>query len=252
MNLASAIPVVLLLLFGSALSIGAAAVAFVLLLRRHQQPRPPDSPGLEPKAFSGYAALRPAFVGRPACWLAVKNTSLPAVQRALGLHHPKPCSFMEGMYGDEKLFISPPVQGWILVLGASLPEPGDDIDACFRLLLDLSRKLGEVQFFIADPVLHEHGWVRVSCGRVARAYAWAGKTLWTQGRMTEAEKNLRLKCFDYSEPSGRLSLSETEVIATNVEKVPLLAARWSLDPACIDERLLERERGVAGELSAKY
>jgi len=27
----------------------------------------------------------------------------------------------------------------------------------------------------------------------------------------------------------------------------LLAERWSLDPGRIDERLLERERGVAGE-----
>jgi len=38
----------------------------------------------------------------------------------------------------------------------------------------------------------------------------------------------------------------------NVEKVPLLAARWSLDPAAIDERLLAHARGVAGEPSHRF
>ena len=41
-------------------------------------------------------------------------------------------------------------------------------------------------------------------------------------------------------------------INSNVEKVPLLAARWSLDPAAIDERFLQYERGVAGERSRRH
>jgi hypothetical protein len=34
----------------------------------------------------------------------------------------------------------------------------------------------------------------------------------------------------------------------NSEKVPLLAARWSLDPTAIDDRFLEHALGIAGEL----
>ena len=45
---------------------------------------------------------------------------------------------------------------------------------------------------------------------------------------------------------------EDNFITTNVDKVPLLAARWSLDPACIDERLLDQERGIAGEPLRRY
>jgi hypothetical protein len=37
-----------------------------------------------------------------------------------------------------------------------------------------------------------------------------------------------------------------------VEKVPILAARWSLDPAKIDDRRLETECGLAGEPSRLY
>jgi hypothetical protein len=41
-------------------------------------------------------------------------------------------------------------------------------------------------------------------------------------------------------------------MSANVDRVPLLAARWSLDPAAIDERLLSREYGLAGEPSRAY
>jgi hypothetical protein len=42
------------------------------------------------------------------------------------------------------------------------------------------------------------------------------------------------------------------MMALNTEKVPLLAARWSLDPASIDERFLEREHGLAGEPRRRF
>src|SRR5579863_8855784 len=77
----------------------------------------------------------------PNCWLAIKNRSLLAVQSALALHNPKPCSWSEGLSrdGDRKVFVSPPVSGWILVIGSALPDPSDDVDACFRFLTELSR-----------------------------------------------------------------------------------------------------------------
>ena len=39
---------------------------------------------------------------------------------------------------------------------------------------------------------------------------------------------------------------------SNVDKLPLLAARWSLDPAEIDELQLGRDYGIAGEPSHSY
>ncbi len=240
-------PVLLLLLFGVALSICIAAVVFV----NHHARRRPQNLDSESGALP-VSVLPHMLLCRPCCWLAIKSRSLHAVQSALGLHNPKPCSFLEGMSGGEKLFIAPPVNGWILVLGAGLPQPSEDVDACFRFVLNLSRKLGEVQFFSASRVVRDHAWVRAYRGRVVRAYAWAGKTLWKQGRKTAAEKELELKCFDYTETAERNSFFEPDFIATNVDKVPLLAARWSLDPACIDGRLLEQERGKTGEPSQRY
>lgn len=250
MSVSDLMPLMLLLLFSLALSFGTATVVFVIrqLRRRHDQPGGPSG---GPRPFPA-SILRPAMVNRPPCWLAIKTRSLLAVQSALGLHNARPCSFIEGLAGEQKLFIAPPIRGWILVFGAGLIEPTDDVDNCFRFLLNLSRKLGEVQFFSASRMLHHHAWVRAERGRVIRAYAWAGRTLWSQGRRTTAENELNLICFGYAELPDRPAFGETDLVAANEEKVPLLAAKWSLDPACIDERFLEQESGVAGEPSRKY
>jgi len=144
------------------------------------------------------------------------------------------------------------VSGWILVIGSALPDANDDVDACFRFLLDLSRKLGHVQFFSADTVLNHHAWVQVESGRVLRAYAWAGKTLWNQGRTTQAENELGMKCYDYTETPEPASFASLQPISNNSDKVHLLAARWSLDPDEIDERFIDREWGVVGEPSRHF
>src|SRR5258707_1386726 len=170
--------------------------------RRHSEASTGENADHRPDTVSSLG-FRHAALKRPGCWLAIKNRNLGAVQQALALHNPKPCSWLDGLSGNggQRLFISPPVSGWILVLGPALPEPGDDVDACFRFLLDLSRKLGHVQFFSANTILNHHAWAQVESGRVQRAYAWAGRTLWNQGDLTQAENNLGLKCYSYTDAS---------------------------------------------------
>ncbi len=239
----------LLLLFGVTLSIGLGII--VVVIHRARQPLATTRDRQAPSATT-CPYERNCIYQRPGCWLAIKSRSLPTVQSALGLNNPKPCSWLEGMTGDEKLFIAPPLKGWILVAGSGLPDPSEDVDACFRFVLALSRKLGQVQLFCASRVLQNHAWVKAERGRIVRAYAWAGKTVWQQGARTPAENELELKCFDYAETAERVSFNQPEVATVNVEKVPLLAARWSLDPGHIDGHFLEKEQGVAGDPSRKY
>lgn len=248
MNMADLIPVVLLVLLALGLSIGTGMVLLALRLVRQKalvetQVSPPPT---------GFPYERSSFSRRPGCWLAVRCDQVLSVQSALGLHNPTPCSWAEGLAGEKGLFIAPPVRGWILVVGSGLPDPGADVDACFRLVLGLSRKLGQVQFFNANRILNHHAWVRVESGRVVRAYAWAGQTLWHQGEQTRAERELGMECRDYCAAAEDNGFGEWDAIASNVDRVPLLAARWSLDPAGLDESFLEHERGIAGEPSRRY
>lgn len=196
--------------------------------------------------------MRHAFLQRPASWLCVRGRDLQAVQSAFDLHNPKPCSWLEGIGGEQKLFIAPPVKGWILIFGSGLPEPADDVDACFRFMLDVSRRLGQAQFFQANTALNHHAWASAHAGRIVRAYAWAGRTLWNQGIKTRAELELGLRCFRYFEGPERTIFGAADVLSANTEKIPLLAARWSLDPASIDERVFEHNFGIAGEPSRYY
>lgn len=215
----------------------ACVFCLVIVLRRHKQPPQPAAG----QAVSTVPA-HTIFPQRPACWLAIRGSSPERVQEALGLSRSIPCSWSEGMTGEHEFFISPRVNGWVIVTGMAIPTPDDDVDECFCFLVLLSRKLGHVQFFHTEKFLNHHAWARLDDGCVTRAYAWTGETAWNQGAKTMPETDLKLKCFDYGEPCP------SGIAAANTAKVSQLAARWNFDPAAVDERLLNQAVGMAGEL----
>jgi hypothetical protein len=254
MSTGDLIPFLLLLLFGAAFGAGMAMYYLIRYLRRREGGWPEVLGNADENSPDNIFVVSPlrAFWRRPTCWLAIRSRNMLAVQSALELDNAKPCSWTEGLSSDRRLFVSPPLQGWILVMGAGLPDPSDDVDECFRFLTELSRRVGHVQLFKADATLMHHAWARVEAGRVIRAYGWAGSTVWNQGMKTRAEAELGLKCFGYGEGPQREGWQSSDLLAANVEKVPLLAARWSLNPAELDARLVERSRGVTGWPSRKF
>lgn len=221
-------------------------------LRRRAQAAIADAPGRLAESRAGMHEFRPALYQQPNRWLAIRGTDPGVVQAALHLHNPKPCSWEEGLAStrEHKLFIAPPINGWILVFGSELPDPAGDVDGCFHFLTQLSRQLGHVQYFNADRILYDHAWVRAEGGHIQRAYAWAGVTLWNQGPQTAAERDLGFACLGYGDTARREGFGIPESAIMNVEKIPGLAARWSINPAGIDERICEQAGGIAGEASA--
>ena len=195
----------------------------------------------------------PFLFDRPTRWLAVKCSNLQKVQNALGLHNPTPCPLSEGFtrLSDQKLFISPPVKGWILVVGNSLPEAHEDVDKLYHFLMKVARDLGSVQYFSANRVLSHHAWVRIENDRVYRAYAWAGETLWNQGDRTAAEKELELRCYEYCDSPLPFPFTARDSHVANTEKVIQLAARWSIDPMSVNNQDLRASIGITGDLSRR-
>src|SRR5688572_19265725 len=103
-------------------------------VKRNRGPEPLDL--FQPRRDS-YERPAPFLFDRPGRWLAIKTADIAKVQHALGLHNPTPCSISEGMgglgkTGDRRLFVSPPLDGWILVVGQGLPDPADDIDRVYH------------------------------------------------------------------------------------------------------------------------
>lgn len=207
----------------------------------------------------GRNALRPSFppprlamsiFEGPNRWLAIRSQNPPAIQAALGVRHARACSWSDALATpfEPRLFISPPVQGWVVVMGCDLPDPADDIDACFKFLCALSREVGEVQFFSRHRAVSHHGWARLTDGKVLRAYAWAGETLWNQGQPTDAERALKLRFLGYTQSAEVFGLAQREMLAANTERVGRLAAAWSLDPNTVDADELDGQ-GIAGALA---
>lgn len=193
-------------------------------------------------------AFRPTVFDQPTRWLAIKAGHPSIVQAALRLHHPVSCSWEEGLAEahDDKLFISPAISGWVLVVGSVLPEPAEDVDACYRFLTALSRKVGHVQFFSSSRVVNYHCWALMEKGHVYRAYAWAGETLWNQGQMTAAERDLGMLCLGYGSEHNPFTMRDA--LGSNSEKINQLAARWSVDPGAVSASAWNG-RGIVGEVS---
>jgi hypothetical protein len=201
------------------------------------------------RVLPGATHLSTALFEAPSRWLAVKSQNPEAVQAALGVHNPRACSWTDALVTpfEPRLFISPPVNGWIVVMGCDLPDPSDDVDECYKFLTGLSRKLGEVQLFARNRAVAHHGWARVQDGNVLRAYFWAGETLWNQGTVTDTERELKLRCLTYSESSEVLGLAERDILASNTDRVVRVAAAWSVDPTAVEGAALET-KGIAGDL----
>jgi hypothetical protein len=156
----SAIPPALLAMLGFVLGLGIMMLVWMIAL--HRRARVAE---FKIRQMEKFPLFQSAFGSRPTCWLAVRSLNPKVVQAALGLDHFAPCPWAEGMTGGHGFFIGPPVNGWIIVTGSGLPNPGCDVDGCFYFLTELSRKLGQVQFFQAERILHQHAWIRVENGR---------------------------------------------------------------------------------------
>ncbi|MBL6764983.1 MAG: hypothetical protein ISQ14_08500 [Verrucomicrobiae bacterium] len=232
----------------------AIAACFIWLASSHARERRRKRPRhhrLLPIDETGDSSLPyTALINLPQRWIAVQGVSPEAVVNALKIQNLSECGWAEGLAGagQNRVFISPKIVNWTLIIGDGLPDSADDVDAAFRFLTRLSTDLGHVQYFSASRALGHHSWVKLYQGKIVRAFAWAGQTLWNQGPLSTAELKLGAICHDYLEDEHLTWREQQELSAKNLELIPSLAARWSIDPAAIDARKIAAYPGLIGEL----
>jgi hypothetical protein len=197
-----------------------------------------------------FEQMMPTNLNLPEQWMAIRTGNVAAVQETLGLSNARRCTWQDGFQiaGVERLFISPPVNGWILVVGPALPAPEEDVDFCFHFLSHISKRLGHVQYFSLKRALGHHCWVRAHTGRIERAYAWFGETLWNQGAYTAEEKLLEMECHPYGRVVEELDQQSMSRLNENTENIGRLAARWSLNPAAVKPEVFTATAGITGDL----
>jgi hypothetical protein len=187
-------------------------------------------------------ATGPAPFGCKMGWLAIKAADPDRVASSLGLKGGKPASWTQGIaavYGEESMFVTPPVRGW--VCAASWALMGDpSVAAISQRIVKLSGDFGEAQAFATYRVIEYHHWMLARRGQLIRSFAYlreSDQLLANVGALTPAERKLRF----FNLPQDRWSPDESDVM--------MVARDWSLDPTGLTERSGPAERGILGEFS---
>lgn len=187
----------------------------------------------------------PCAFGRRMAWLAIRSRDTVSVAAALGLDATEPCNWRSGIgtvydheLGIDRVFVSPPVNGWTFVVSLALPHPiGRTFeDKCTPLLMALGKQFVEVQYFFAYAPVDLFAWARLIEGRIVRAFAITDAgVVWKRGRTTRAERALGLSLFDFRGVRGRRGDAGGEMILYPTEAHVLeLAQRWSVNPTTLD------------------
>lgn len=185
----------------------------------------------QPDLGPGSAPEPPTPFGYKITWYAVRSENSQAVADALGLQDCRPAPWNEGVKTaydgadamDGRIYISPPIGSWVLAVGF---DPKLDLQTATPpheynpLILELSKRFGEAQFFGTHRAVEWHAWARAEKGEMKRAYSYVGdqgEVFLDIGQRTKEELDLGME-FD---GKGKIP-KEDDVVA--------LAAAWSVDP----------------------
>ena len=181
--------------------------------------------------------------GYKTSWIAVRSRTTVEVADALTLGARRSMSFAAGTDAayEGGVFVTPPIDGWTLAHGREL---GDDIDLTgpefLSWLVEMSRRLGEVQFFGTHRVAEWHQWASARDGVVLRAYAFAdGEVALYVGEPTPAEVSCGIGTApwpgDESEGWGDVEWDRWFSTTPGEQDVMHIAGQWSVDPSLIDD-----------------
>ncbi len=195
----------------------------------------------------------PVPFGYKIAWWTVRSDDLRRVADFLGLNSASACNWSSGvpLAYDGGVFLTPPVNGWILICGARLPPKSEDaaIEVENRLEI-LSGEFSDAQVFATHRVVEYHVWARAREGSLTRGFGHlgeAGMTFWDTG-FDESEDALGFDFVDFSN-----DLSEDELDAMDwpsEDHVMQVASAWSVSPVDFGEHMFAGV-GIAAD-SAKF
>lgn len=174
---------------------------------------------------------KPQPFGYKSSWLCIKNTTPQQVVLALGLKNAVPANWASGMSQQNKIFVSPVVRGYVLVIGYDTFQ-GADADGEIKALGTLAKAFSEVQCFATHRVVDFHTWARFVDGELVRAYGWlgeSGEVYLNRGSITPEEQSLGFDKFIQSAEDDWESVEFPDE-----ESVIRIAAAWGIDPMFSD------------------
>ena len=179
--------------------------------------------------------------GYKSAWLAIRADDARVVCGALGISDSEVANWETGMAAvhEGAAFVTPPVDGWVLVISNSLFWLANFEDAGIprEHLERIGMPFECFYYFSTDRVTECHMWARVTWGRVERAFAYLGETgevLENIGQLTAEERSFALPVL--SAAVGPVQAEETLDGQLEMPLVPEethvleLARMWTIDP----------------------
>jgi len=168
------------------------------------------------------------FGGKQA-WLAVRSAAPADVISALGLRDLGTVPWRDGIdlahLTDDRVAVTPAIDGWILATGRYLMRPDRPVD-----VVGLSATLHtEVQYFSTHRVTESHRWQRAADGELIRAFGYVGQT----GEVTSWHGEPDPAERDAGVPG---ELDEESTVLVGEGDVLRVAAAWSIDPSTLSGR----------------
>ena len=194
---------------------------------------------------------RPIGFGYKNSWLAIRTTDADEVLEALSITNAQRSNWSSGLDAAYKghTFVSPAIDGWVLVVSHEMPELGHpaQADLWSSMMTALSKRFDDVQYFGTHRVSEFHAWSRFRRGVEHRAFAFADyETMINRGTKTDGELELG---YDYSMDPSEEDWDAGNVCFPNEEHVMEIASKWSLDPCKLGELELPAGTGWIGNLS---
>lgn len=187
----------------------------------------------------------PVAFGYKSLWLAIRTDDPEAVVEALGRTGFERANWRTGILAAQAdaVFVTPAVDGWVLVVDPELPNLGHppDEERWRARLAPLAERFPDVQYFASHRVVDYHAWARFENGELMRAYAWLGErgeTLTDFGNPTAAEIELGQDFVDSRSPEAQDDgfWDRDDLAFPSEDDVMNVAGLWSVDPTTLDER----------------
>jgi hypothetical protein len=199
----------------------------------------------------------PQPFGYKTAWFAVRSQDINAVATAIELQKPDQVNWQYGLwhaheYNDYQIFVTPPVNGWVLAVGMPIVW---DVDAhADERMVQLSKQFGDAQLYASVRTSSAYLWARAIDGKLIRFFYYGDGDQRVVGESTVEEKEFGFHFFDASSPESTQPgyWERKDLTFPNEDCVLKIAAKWSVDPTKVDDMAPAPSLGLLGSPSDSY
>lgn len=166
-------------------------------------------------------------------WLCIKDAAPQEVIKVLGLRNSQVANWESGIKAAEsgfmeKVFVSPLINGCVLVIGYIPFGVKDSVDEELKILGKFADNFSEMTCYATQSTVDIHVWAKFVNGKLKRGYGWVGERgeiYLKEGNMTPEEHKLGFAKL-ITDPD----CDWETVTLPDMEHVFAIAKEWSISP----------------------